>query len=419
MNAQIILTIFIVFFIVEFLFSLYLDFINLNFISINSKKIPEYLRGEIDEDTYRKSTEYSRAKLKFGMFMKVVDTIIIFPIIVLGGLGWWDSLIHNYGFEGSLRGVLYFLSLSLVFYVLGIPAALYSTFVLEEKFGFNTMTFKTWIFDQIKSLIISGILFSLLLSGLFWFMSATGDLWWVWAFIFVATIQLTLVFVYPILLAPLFNKFTPLSDDGLKEKILSVAKLGDFKAEGIFIMDGSKRSKHANAYFTGFGKIKRIVLFDTLIKALSESQILSVLAHEIGHEKLGHMKKGLALSLVMLFITFFFISIMMNYMPFFEAFGFESNSNHAGLAIFSFASAPITFWLGPLFASLSRKHEYEADRFAAKIMGTFETLKAALIKLSKESLANFTPHPLYSFFHYSHPTLSERIKAMESSNGNK
>ncbi len=413
MTPSLILNIYVVLLLLELSFSLVLDWLNVNFIKTNSTTVPEYLKDSIDEETHKKSVKYSLVKLKFSMVSTLINGGILLALVLSGSFGLLDNWIVGLDLNIYGEGVLYFLIFSLSFYFLSLPFSLYSTFVIEESFGFNKTTPKLWIFDQIKSILISSIFLVLMVAGLLWFMSTTGDRWWIYGFIFVATIQLFLVYIYPLWIAPLFNKFTELSDEELKNKIQEVTKKAGYKAEAVFVMDGSRRSKHANAYFTGFGKGKRIVLYDTLIETLNENQLLSVLAHEIGHEKLNHIKKGLLMSLAILLVGFYIINLLINYEPLFFAFGFDRTSYHGALVLFSFASAPITFWLSPLFSRLSRIHEYEADSFAVKIMNSITGLKTALVELSKKSLSNFTPHPLYSFFHYSHPTLHERIKAME------
>jgi len=225
--------------------------------------------------------------------------------------------------------------------------------------------------------------------------------------------QLVLSVIYPLLIAPIFNKFTALEDMDLKKSLNLLAEKLSFKTTGIFVMDGSRRSAHSNAYFTGVGKSKRIVLYDTLISILNPSQISGVLAHEIGHYKKHHLLKGLILSFVMITLGFYAVNLLMNYLPLFEAFGFTRVSYHGILVILGFASGPFTFFITPLFTMWSRKHEYEADAFAATNTEYGNDLKEGLIIMSKENLSNLTPHPLYSFYHYSHPTVAERIKAID------
>jgi len=221
------------------------------------------------------------------------------------------------------------------------------------------------------------------------------------------------MYVYPVWIAPLFNKFTPLAEGALRDTIFAVAEKVGFKTSGIFVMDGSKRSSHGNAYFTGFGKNKRIVLFDTLIENLGDAGTVAVLAHEMGHQKKNHIKKLLCLSLLIMLVGFWILSLLINYLPFFEAFGFKQTSYHGALIIFSFAAAPVTYFLSPLISVLSRRFEYQADRFAVAATGNGTDLTEALLALSKKNLSNLTPHPWFSFFHYSHPTLHERLRAIQ------
>jgi len=244
-------------------------------------------------------------------------------------------------------------------------------------------------------------------------MDNAGTYWWIIASLGFITFQLVLSIVYPLLIAPLFNKFAPLEENDLKNLLRDLAEKLKFLTTGIFVMDGSRRSGHSNAYFTGLGKAKRIVLYDTLVSILSHTQIAAVLAHEIGHYKKHHLIKGLILSFFVTTLGFYVVNIFLNYLPLFEAFGFSRVSYHGIFVILSFAAGPFTFFLTPLFTMWSRKHEYEADAFAAQNTDYGNELKEGLILMSKENLSNLTPHPLYSFYHYSHPTVGERIKAID------
>jgi len=252
------------------------------------------------------------------------------------------------------------------------------------------------------------------LLGLFWFMDRAGKLWWIWAFCGLSAFQLVVNVLFPVLIAPLFNKFTPLPEGSLKEKILSLADKLRFRTKGIFLMDGSRRSRHSNAYITGLGRYKRIVLFDTLVNTSTEEEIASVLAHEIGHGKRNHLKKSLALSVALSLAGFWILSLLLPYEPLYSAFSFAQPSRQAILVILVLCAGPFTFFLTPLFSAWSRKHEHEADRFAVEAVGTAAGLKTALLRLARDNLSNLTPHPLYSFYHYSHPTLAERIAALDS-----
>jgi STE24 endopeptidase len=290
----------------------------------------------------------------------------------------------------------------------------FTFFVIEEEFGFNKMTWRLWLSDLIKAWLVALGAALPLLSGLFWFMDASGRYWWLYAFLFVAGFELLLVLVYPLWIAPLFNKFTPIADRALERQILALAAGAGFKPAGIYVMDGSRRSSHSNAYFTGLGKHRRIVIFDTLIELLPPAGVSAVLAHEMGHAAKRHVPKMLLASLLMLLGGFWLLSLALHYPPFFVAFGLDRPSYHAALVIFGFASGPLLYFISPLLAALSRSFEYEADRFAVRAVSGYLELRNALFALSRKNLSNFTPHPWYSFFHYSHPTLIERASAMKA-----
>jgi STE24 endopeptidase len=335
----------------------------------------------------------------------------VLALIFSGALGRLDALCRSLGLHPYGAGILFIFAVSLIFYFFSLPFSLYSHFAIEQRYGFNKMTPSLFARDAVKGLVLSGLVSAPLLLVLFWFMDTAGNLWWIIAFAFTAAFQLFLSLLYPFVIAPLFNKFTPLEEGSLKEKISALAEKLSFGVNGIFVMDGSRRSHHSNAYFTGLGRVKRIVLFDTLLSSLSEGEILAVLAHEIGHEKKKHLYRRLAASFAMLFAAFFIVNLLYRREPLFAAFGFSAVSYQGIFVILSFCSGPFTFFLTPLFTSVSRRHEYEADRYAASA-GFARELEDALLRLGKDNLTNLTPHPLYSFYHYSHPTLAERIAAI-------
>ncbi len=413
MSSQSILILYLIFFGLDFLFQNYLTVLNIRELKKNGASVPSIFSNHIDFETYRKSAEYTRIKSSFTIVSGVFSSIILLIIVLSGTFGRIDIFINGYGLNSYIEGIVYIFVLSILFYIIGLPFSIYSQFRIEEKFGFNKMTIGLFIKDQIKSLILSGVILSVLLLGLFLFMDKAGPYWWIIASIGLILFQLVLSIIYPLFIAPLFNKFAPLKEDDLKNLLKSLATVLKFKTTGIFIMDGSRRSGHSNAYFTGVGKAKRIVLYDTLVSILSNKQIAAVLAHEIGHYKKHHLIKGLVLSFFVTTLGFFVVDIFLNYIPLFEAFGFSRVSYHGIFVILSFASGPFTFFLTPLFTMWSRKHEYEADAFAALNTEYGDDLKEGLIIMSKENLSNLTPHPLYSFYHYSHPTVGERIKALD------
>ena len=414
MTSRTILIIFILFFIMEFIVNAVLILLNIRESKKNRGSVPIWFRDYIDKQRYEKSTAYTIEKGFLTLLSDSVSSVVVLTVILTGSFGVLDETIRRTSMHPYLVGIIYFAVLSLFFYLVSLPFKIYSQFKLEEKYGFNRMTVKIFIFDQLKGLGVSAVLLIIVLSALFFFMDKSGRLWWILASAGIIGFQVVLSILYPLVIAPLFNKFSPLEEGELKETLEQMAERNDFSVKGIFVMDGSKRSAHSNAYFTGFGKVKRIVLFDTLIEKLTPPQLAGVLAHEIGHEKKHHLLKGLILSFFVTVFIFFILDWFMNYLPLYQAFGFHRASYHAILVIISFCSGPFTFFLTPLFTMWSRKHEYEADRYAVKIAGNKENLKNGLIVLAKENLSNLTPHPLYSFFHYSHPTIGERLRAIDT-----
>ncbi len=377
-------------------------------------KIPEDFREYIDPDTYKKSVRYTVEKGIFSLVSGIFHSAVILVMVLTGFFGVLDDAVMRLTGNLYVEGIIYIGILSFIFYIINLPFSVYSTFVLEAKYGFNKTTVGLFITDALKGGIVSAVILSVILYVLFFFMDKTGDLWWVIASAGLILFQLFLSVIYPLVIAPLFNKFTSLEDGELKELLEDLASRNGFTAKGIYVMDGSRRSVHSNAYFTGLGRSKRIVLYDTLVEILAPRQLAAVLAHEIGHAKLHHLAKGLVLSFFVTVIAFFTVNLMIDYLPLYRAFGFSRASYHAILVILGFCSGPFTFFITPLFTMWSRKHEYEADRYAVRITGRREDLKEGLIILSKENLSNLTPHPLYSFFNYSHPAIGERIRAIDS-----
>ncbi len=414
MSSQSILSLFIVFFILEFAFNTFLTIINIRHTSRSIDNIPEDFRGYIDPDTYRKSVQYTVEKGIFSLVSGTFHSAVILVMVLTGFFGVLDDAVMRLTGNLYIEGIIYIGILSFIFYVLNLPFSIYSTFVLEARYGFNKTTVKLFITDTLKGGLVSAVILTVILYVLFFFMDKKGDFWWVIASAGLILFQLFLSVIYPLVIAPLFNKFTPLEDGELKELLEDLASKNGFTAKGIYVMDGSRRSVHSNAYFTGLGRSKRIVLYDTLVEILTPRQLAAVLAHEIGHAKLHHLAKGLVLSFFVTVIAFFTINLMIDYLPLYRAFGFSRASYHAILVILGFCSGPFTFFITPLFTMWSRKHEYEADRYAVRITGRREDLKEGLIILTKENLSNLTPHPLYSFFNYSHPAIGERIKAIDS-----
>ncbi|NCG08061.1 MAG: M48 family metalloprotease [Verrucomicrobia bacterium] len=395
--------------------SLALDWINLRHVRKNAGTIPESFRDFMDDATYAKSVSYTEARTRFGMLSEIFDAVLLAVVLIIGLLPWLYE-----GFAGMLGDGVWGQGLVLIaiLFVLGLPGLPFdwwSTFRLEARFGFNKSTLKLWITDKIKGSCIGLAIGLPLLALLLWLVDALGANWWLWGYAVFFVFQLFMVVAYPMYIMPLFNKLEPLEEGELKTRLFALADRTGFKAQTILVMDGSKRSGHSNAFFAGFGRFRRIVLFDTLIEQMNTTEIEAVLAHEIGHYKLGHIPKMIVLSAVSTFIMFATLGWLTHADWFLSAFYFDPVTVQRLVPVFllvSLLGGLIGFWFGPLSSRLSRKHEYEADAFARRAMEGPDALVAALRKLHKENLSNLTPHPLYSAFHYSHPTLPEREGAL-------
>jgi STE24 endopeptidase len=416
--AHVVAGLFLTFFFLELLVELVLNEMNLTYVHqrLSDKKVPNLFQGRIGSEDYDKSGAYTLAKGRFQRWAELYGGLVTL-FVLFGGL--LPLLDHHSGILGGVfppstqaTGILFCLGTVITLSALSLPTDLYSTFVIEERFGFNKTPLKLYIIDKLKGLLLGIVIGIPFLFGVLWLMHASGSYWWIWAFLFIFGSQFLIMIAYPTVIAPLFNKFEPLKEDELSEQISALAHQVGLKSSGIYTMDGSRRSGHSNAYFTGIGKVKRIVLFDTLLKHLSLKQLLAVLAHEMGHYKMKHVRRMLAVSAVFLFLGLYVLSLLLEYEPFFLAFGLENPSVHGALVLFALISGPFTFYLNPLLNSISRKHEYEADRFAAQTIRDEKPMEDALIELTVKNLSNLTPHPWYSAYHYSHPSTEERIYAI-------
>lgn len=397
----------------KFIAATCLDILNMRSVRAHSGDIPESFKDFMDFDTYRKGISYTLDKTKFGIFESFCGLIFLSLVLAL----WILPKMFDLGMDAfgvSVFGqAVTLIAMAVVLSLPDLPFELYSQFVIEQEYGFNNSTIKLWIADKFKSLLVGLVLGAPILTLLLWFSESFKQTWWIWGFIAVAIFQILMIIVYPRFIIPLFNKLEDLPDGELKERLFDLADRGGFKARTIQVIDGSRRSSHSNAYFTGFGKFRRIVLFDTLIEQLDTPELEAVLAHEIGHYKKGHIVKIMAMSFAMTFLTFAIMGYLSNSEWFYLGFGFcEASGFGPVLLMYSLFAGAFTFWLTPIFNIFSRKNEYEADKFAASICGGSESLVSALRKLHKKNLGNLTPHPLYSAFYYSHPTLLERQEAL-------
>ncbi len=382
---------------------------------LNSKKmssaIPEEIQDIYDAEKYKKQQEYQKTNVRFGILVSTFNTIILFVFILLDGFAFVDDYIRAFTENQIYQALLFFGSLLFVSDVLNIPFSLYNIFVIEESFGFNKTTVKTYILDKLKGLLVSSIIGGAIISLIVWSYMLTGELFWIYALGLISGFSIFMVLFYSNLIVPLFNKQTPLEDGELKSAIKVFADKVGFKVDNIFVINGSKRSTKANAYFTGFGAKKRIVLYDTLINELSIEEIVAVLAHEIGHYKHGHTVKGMILSLSQTALMLYVLSLFI-YNPLMStALGATTSSFHMSLITFGILYSPLSTIISLLSNVFSRKNEYQADKFT-KDNYEAKHLVSSLKKLSINSLSNLTPHKAFVFFHYSHPTLLQRIKAI-------
>lgn len=390
-----------------------LDLLNRRRVLEEAGDVPETYRDFIDEPTYDKSVAYTLAKNRLSIVETLYDAFVLALILFTGLLPFlWEGatgLVGNgiWGQAVALFGIFMILGLP------GLPFEWYSQFRLEERFGFNKSTLGLWITDKLKGMAIGAVLGIPALAFLVWLVGLS-PWWWLWGFVAFLLFQLVLVVLYPMFILPLFNKFEELPEGSLRRRLMELGDRTGFAAKTILVMDGSRRSGHSNAYFTGFGRFRRIVLYDTLIEQMEETQLESVLAHEIGHYKLGHIPKLLLLSAASLFVSFLVLGWLQQSAWFVEAFGFSATGAIGPvILLFGLLSGLVTFWISPLTNALSRRHEYEADAFAREALGNDPApLLQALRVLSEKNLSNLTPHRLYSAFYYSHPTLLEREKSL-------
>jgi len=409
MNAY--LFIIIIFLAAAFLIGFITDYLN---IKNMSGVLPDEFKGYYDEEKYKKSQDYLKDNTVFGFVNSFAVLIIEIIFITAGGFNIVDNFARSFGYGEIVSGLIFLTVLILLFNIIKIPFSAYNIFVIEEKYGFNRMTVKTFVADLIKNNILI-LLIGLPLFGIIvWFFMFYGSQAWLYAALTVIIFELIMLFVAPVLIMPLFNKYVPIEDGELKTELENYAKRENFKKKGLFKMDGSKRSSKTNAFFTGFGKFRRIVLFDTLIEKHTTQELVSVLAHEMGHYKKGHIKKFMIMSFLNTFIMFFILSFFVSNEGLFEAFSMETVSVYASLVFFGFLYTPISMFLSVIQNIVSRKYEYEADRYAVETYKKPEAMTEALKKLSVDNLSNLTPHKLKVFMEYSHPPVLERIKAIKN-----
>ncbi|MBC7427146.1 MAG: M48 family metallopeptidase [Bacteriovorax sp.] len=412
MEASFYTKLFLVALFVKSLIESLLDKRNMDHINKHRNAVPDKFKEQISLADHQKAADYSVEKIKVSQVFHLVDLVIFLALTLMGGL----ELINQYaiGLATSpiMTGLIFFGILGLFSAVTSLPKSIYFTFVIEEKYEFNKTTWQTFLGDLAKAGLLTLILGTPIAYTILWIMGKLGANWWIYAFIFLTAVQLLLVFIYPTFIAPIFNKFSPLEDGVVKNKIIELLARCGFKSSGLYVMDASKRSGHGNAYFTGFGKSKRIVFFDTLLTSLDADEVEAVLAHELGHMKKKHVLKGMIKGIIFSFIGFAVLGYLRKNPIFFYGHGVQTVTDYTALALFSMVAGVYTFLLTPISSYTSRKHEYEADQFASENAQAAKLI-TALVKMYKDNASSLTPDPLFSKFYFSHPPALERVSYLE------
>lgn len=390
----------------------WLRILNLRYGREYGTTVPAGFEGAIDGETLAKSSVYTLDRSRLELWESLFDNLLLILFLFVGLLPVYDRFIAGLTESFILRGILFFLILTWAQAILELPFSYYGTFVVESQHGFNTTTRRLWLADQLKSQVIGSLLLAIISSAAFWLIQWSPQHWWLWVWAFMATFSIFMMFLSPYVIEPLFNKFEPVTEEGLEGDIAAMMARAGLAVGRVVQMDASRRSSHSNAYFTGIGKVKRIVLFDTLLKQMSHAEIVAVLAHEIGHWKLRHILKRIVVAELMLLVGAWlaFSAVQWPGLP--AVLGLESASLPARLVIFGFIASLVMFPATPISSWFSRRDERAADSFACRMTGNPAALASALIKLSVENLSNLHPHPVYAGFYYSHPPTVERVRSL-------
>jgi STE24 endopeptidase len=403
---------FLAVYLVQMSFRLWLEWLNRNHSRIQNGRVPDGFEEFIDARTMARTAAYSREKSRFGSFQLIISELFFLGLILVGFFPFLDERLSNWIQAPLPAGLLFFILPGLINSLLNLPFDYYETFVLEEKYGFNRSTPFLWLTDQAKGGLVTLVLVSLVLSLLFGLIQTAPRFWWFWGFLLLSALQLILVVLYPVVIAPLFNKFEPIQDEGMTDKIKTLMAKAGVRLKGIFQMDAGKRSGHTNAYFTGLGKTKRVVLFDTLLQRHTVEELLGILAHEMGHYRKRHLLKQLLFFEGATLAGLYLASRLLDWETLYRSFGFTLPNTFVGLFLLGLLGQKIGFFLIPFFMALSRRYERQADGYALSLLGTAEPLRRAFKRMAADNLINLTPHPFYVWFYYSHPPLTERIRRL-------
>lgn len=393
---------------------LWMERLNIKHMRLHGGEPPAAFRDAVDSAKLAEISSYTADKSRTGSIHGVVSDVILLALILSGLLANVERHLIHWRMNFILAGIVFLMTPGAFLYLAELPFDYYNAFVLEEKYGFNRSTLKIWIVDHIKAGLISLVIFSALLSIILWMIRLSPAHWWIWAFLIVSAIQIMLTVVYPILIAPLFNKFEPVKDETLAQKIETLMEENGIKVKNIFQMDAGRRSRHTNAYFTGLGKTKQIVLYDTLLESHSHEEILSVLAHEVGHFKKRHIVKQVALFELSMFAGFFVTYLLLDWPLLYSTFEFIKPEPYVGIFLIGIFWERAGYFLRPLIMGTSRRFEREADAFAVDFIGTPQPLIDSLKRMAADNLSNLSPHPLYVLMNYSHPPLAERVERLAS-----
>jgi STE24 endopeptidase len=407
------LTAFLLVYLVQLGFSLWLEKLNRDHLRAKGRQVPPAFAGFIDEAKLTRGTAYTLENSRFASWQEVMGALVVLVILLSGFLPQIVRQSSHWHLPFPLAGLFFFVIPGLIDFSFDLPFNYYQTFVIEEKYGFNRSTRKVWILDHVKSGLLSLIVFGLVFSLILWMIRLSPLGWWFWGFLIITAIQVLLTLLYPVLIAPIFNKFVPLQDQELTRRITALLDEAGFKIKGIFQMDAGKRSRHTNAYFTGLGRTKRIVLYDTLIQSHEQEEILAVLAHEAGHYRKRHIVKQLLVFSSFLLVGLYLTSRWLDWPLLYATFGFDEPQPYAGLFILGLFWQKAGFFLAPFYMALSRRFERQADRFALALLKTPKGMVEGLKRLGADNLSNLFPHPWYVRFHYSHPPLLNRIALLE------
>ena len=386
---------------------------HINCVRSNRDNVPEEFNDKISLEAHQKAADYTEAKVKTGLFELIIGSAFLLLWTLAGGLQFLDNWLRTFGMSEIFTGTALILSVFAIMAILELPLSLFKIFKIEQSFGFNKMTPKIFFVDLLKNTLVGFLIGAPILLFVLWIMENSGTYWWVYVWFTWLTFSLLMMWAYPAFIAPIFNKFRTLENDELKTRIENLLARNGFKSNGIFVMDGSTRSTHGNAYFTGLGANKRIVFFDTLIDELSYDEIEAVLAHELGHFKCNHIRKRISLLAAIFFIGLAILGWLIEQTWFYNGLGIDQMSTYIALLLFVMVSPAFTFFMQPLFSFISRQHEFEADNFAAGQAQT-ENLITALVNLYRENANTLTPDPLYSAFHDSHPPAPIRIAHLKN-----